>query len=476
MSTFMNRLNWSLLETTGYSFQLVYRESKQMELASSETRVWRAYDAQHELGMLTAEAWQLWNHDLYYFIRYEPSQTSDQILTVRLPFGMDHFEYRYLYYPEAVSHQLSQWSDTFTGSAPASLPAQSVFINDGAIHAFLTYIQIFEKNENLVYTELWDERMAVQLNEEGAVLHLPQRSGTAIEHWGMLSNSPLVDLTQEPNLALIRLADLNMARKWTREGPLEPTPSTYYPSSPSSFFINPSYAVAQRFLKLGEDRYFENMTVIALHTAARTINEDGYWPISTRSGWLYEDYGMEAGYYDTRWSTDAAVFLLDGYRSKRVADWLEAAKRYAEFYLKYAEDYHYSTQNGGWLVWDYMKFDSPQIKPVHVSLNHLLAEMNFLYEIHQITGEQRYLEGAERLRTAVHDTGMSWVNEAGDLHYRYQPDGSYTGKDYPLLTLKDLRISQALILELEGQADPVIAGLIQAKEAYLKANNLPLYD
>lgn len=402
--------------------------------------------------------------------------TSEREVSLHLPIRFEEYRYRYIYYPEAIDHQRSQWSLRNAG-APlyTELPAQSVHIHDRSTYAFLTYIQIFERSENGVYTEWRDERRAVKLSPDGAVLQLPQQARTVVEHWGMISSSPLVDLDQEANQALLQLADLNMARKWAMEGPLELTPSTYYPTSPSSFFKNPSFAVAQRFLDDGEDRFFKNMSIIALYTAARTIHEDGYWPISTRSEWLYRDYGIEAGYYDTRWSTDAAVFLLDGYRTYGESIYLEAASRYAEFLLDYAEKYHYRTEGGGILVWDYMKFDSDQVRPVHVSLNHLLSEMNFLYEIYQITGEDRYLHTAERMRTAVHDTGASWVTEAGDLHYRIQPDGTYTGKDYPLLTLKDLRISQSLIQEIEGEADPIFAYLIEAKEDYLRKHNLPLY-
>jgi AcrR family transcriptional regulator len=54
-------------------------------------------------------------------------------------------------------------------------------------------------------------------------------------------------------------------------------------------------------------------------------------------------------------------------------------------------------------------------------------------------------------------------------------DGSYGRDDYVNLTLKDLRYSQQLFSQIHGKTDPCFHFLIQTKESYLKANNLPLY-
>jgi hypothetical protein len=252
------------------------------------------------------------------------------------------------------------------------------------------------------------------------------------------------------------------------------TPSTYTPSSPSSFWINPANAVGEKFLRTSGSPFFEDFAMVSLYAPLRWQNEKGYWYTSPASTWLLKDYGIGRYFYDTRFNTDQALFLLKGYNRYNDPLLLACTEKYASYLLAHIEASHFLTPNGGYLVSDYAFDAKPEIK-THVSLNHQLSEMNYLLELYKTTSNPDYLEAASKLRTAVVDTAPYWENEAGDLHYAYLPDGTYGMKDYPLLTLKDLRNSQALFQEVYGERDPAFDMLIQVKTAYLRKHNLPLY-
>ena len=209
-------------------------------------------------------------------------------------------------------------------------------------------------------------------------------------------------------------------------------------------------------------------------TAAKTINQKGYWISTPRSEWLYRSYKIDSTFYDTRFNTDTALFLLKGYTEYHDPVFLNTAGKYADFLLDYAFTHRFTTKSGGWLVWDYGNENNPY-SPTHVSLNHLLTEMNFLYEMYIVTQDIRYYDTAHKLKTAVKDTCKRWKNQStGDLWYAYLKDGSFGLTDYPLVTLRDLKYSQKLFLEVDGAEDSDFGYMISLKEGYLKKNNLPL--
>ena len=109
----------------------------------------------------------------------------------------------------------------------------------------------------------------------------------------------------------------------------------------------------------------------------------------------------------------------------------------------------------------------PGIK-THVSINHLVSEMNFIFEMYRSTAKYKYLQVAKSILTGIADTAEEWINkETGDLHYGYYGEGKYDVEDYTTLTLNDLRYAQLLISTLYSDEDPSIGMLIEIKEKYL---------
>lgn len=454
---------------------LAYEEKIEHEQAQELIQGWQVHRGEQIFGLLTLHQYMLSTGDLYYIFRYLPQLDSAEAVQLRLPIFLSSFEYRTILYPQGLDYTRSVWSEPSSASIGDRLPTSALYVDDLAGSYFFSYVDIFERQSNGVRKELYEEALPIQVTEQGLQLNLPNKQNRIVEQWGIISLDPLVDWSNQSALEDLRIADLNRVRKWSQEGTYYLTPASYTPSSATSFYMNPAHHIGEKFLRTSGARFFEDFALVSLYVAARTQNEHGYWYMTTQSDWLYHDYGIPRTYYDTRFSTDAALFLIKGYQRYQEPLFLQAARRYADFLVSFAEGHHFKTENGGYLVWDYGHERLPHT-PTHVSLNHLVTEMNFLYELYRETKEQRYLELAHNIKQAVQDTAPDWKKATdGDLWYAYLVDGSYGLQDYPLLTLKDLRYSQRLIEEIDGEEDPYFAYLIQVKEEYLIRNNLPFY-
>jgi len=337
------------------------------------------------------------------------------------------------------------------------------------------------------------------------------------EHWGVLSSNQISPFTQgqDPIIAEdIRIADLNRFRKLRTDGIYYEVPSSYVPYAPRAYWRVPAEHIGQRFIssiknqqkrgQLVNNTYLETISIMSLNHSLPQQNDAGFWITEPKSMWLYDDYGIEAGFYDTRFSTDAALFIMDMYQfykdaykkdlpylsSDEAHQLMTSLSDYADFLLWYADNFSFVTKNGGLLLQDYFHPTLPHA-PTHVSLNHLVTEMNFLLSYSLLIDRQNdaetisgssvtiqkypYLELASKIRTAVHDTGTHWIKENHDLWYAYMPDGTYGLLDYPRLTRNDLLISIDLLETIYGEKDIIFQELIRSKENYLTKNNLPLW-
>lgn len=458
-----------------YETTPAYQETKHFQQMQEHIQGWKVHQGEQEYGFLTLHQYYIYNGDQYYYLRYLPKVDETQDLVLTLPVSLSNFEYRTIEYPRGLDYSKSVWSEPTLASAGNKLPTSSLFVDD-ILHGsyFFSYIDVFGREENAVKKELYHLARPIKVLENGIELHFPHKKDGIVEQWGLLSPEPLIDWDNQTAVEDLRIADLNRVRKWGQEGPFYLTPSSYTPFSATSFYRNPAHHIGEKFLRSSGAQFFEDFALVSLYTATRTQNERGYWYMTTQSNWLYEDYSIPRTYYDTRFSTDAALFLIKGYERYQEPVFLEAAKEYGEFLVKFAQSHHFKTINNGYLVWDY-GHDFLPYNPTHVSLNHLVSEMNFLYKLYKVTEESSYLDLAQKIKLAVKDTAPYWKKEEdGDLWYAYLVDGSYGLQDYPLLTLKDLRYSQQLIKEIDGAEDLDFAYLIQVKEEYLKTNNLAL--
>ncbi|WP_134704709.1 hypothetical protein [Ammoniphilus sp. YIM 78166] len=456
-----------------------------------EVKVWKARRGEVQLGELYYEGMRFKNTgDYYYFLRYEPVTDYTQPLRLQASIASTASEVnkRHLVYPP-VPEPLSPFSignSTWTEATPLAnegeLPKQGLYLDGEDFSFHLNYVHLYEPLGNGVRKEWYEEAGPIHYKSTDTAklltLELPHVEGKQVEQWGVFGREGQFHWEDEGQEELKTRANLDRIRKWTQGGVQYIPDPSYVPYEEWSYWVVPAQHVGSKFLLYGTDRFSENFARMSLEGALHTQNEEGFWNSEPKSSWLYQDYGIDAGFYDTRFSTDAALFLLDGYRKFGDPSYLQAAEKYAAFFLDFAETHHDKTRNNGYLVYDYRQGVDPG-EPIktHVSLNHLVAEMNFLYELYLDTQKEAYAVMAERLLTAVHDTRDHWVKqENGDLWYAYMPDGSYGMQDYVHLTLKDLRYSQELFNRLNKNSDPDFQYLIDVKERFLTSIGQPLYD
>lgn len=211
------------------------------------------------------------------------------------------------------------------------------------------------------------------------------------------------------------------------------------------------------------------LSAAMLDTLSLQQNEAGYFPSMSGSEWLKADYGIDPGYYDTRFNSD--LLLIYAKHIRRTGALTEPASRYMDFFLHHAEECHFETENGGWLVWDY----APAQKPVHCSLNHQLAEMLDLYEYADILQRPELTELADRMLLGLEDTKDDWLLDDGNLHYCQMPDGTFGKDDYPYLTYNDLFNIQKKYEELGRERSAALDELMAAKLTWMQANGVTGY-
>lgn len=339
------------------------------------------------------------------------------------------------------------------------------------MNGFFSYSSIYEKGTNNIRKELYEKAENIQINSNGIKVTLPAAENSFSEQWGIISKTKLVDWDDATAVDAVKVGDLSRVRKWGGDGQYYFLPYGYAPYSANGFYRNSANHIGNKYLGI-EGRFFENYAYVTIDTLIKTQNSDGFWGTDPMAVGLYENYKVGAGFFDTRWDTEAALSLLRGYRRFNEPQFLRAANKFAEFYCDFAVSNAYQTKNQGILVYDYGFDATPGIK-THVSLNHLVNEMNFLFEMYFSTAKYEYLQVAKRILTGISDTAEEWVNkETGDLFYGYYGDGKYDVEDYPTLTLDDLRYAQVLITTLYSNEDPSIKMLTRIKEEYLTGKGI----
>ncbi len=368
----------------------------------------------------------------------------------------------------------SAWDYISPTQLISKLPPGIAFLDGETKSLVLGPVDQFKYMGNGVYQEVNTFPISVRRNPDRSEFSFPlaDPNGGMIRFWGIIHIQQLVAWENESVVSLIQRADLNKTRKFWLDGLYDLVPSSYKPTHPQAFWRCPAQHVGRAFLTKASPFTYA-IAVSSMYSTIRTQNRSGYWPTQPQSEWLAEEYGFGPNFYDTRFNTDAAQYLLEAYQEYGDKSALNAARRYADFLCRFAEQYAYRSKNGGYLVPDYQA--STGEHRTHTSLNHLLAEMNFLYHMYLATDEAEYRDTADMMLQAVKDTCNEWIKESGELWYARLPNGDYGYQDYPTLTLNDLRQSQTLITRIYGRPDPDLTRLKESKEAYNRANGIPLW-
>jgi hypothetical protein len=424
-------------------------------------------------GTLHEKTYAFPNGDRYWVKRLEAG-THDQPYTFSLFLSGQTGTFRYIRYADG-DPQKPVWSvvnleeTAQLPNAPGFLetPDRHVWIGAPIVYRPLGRGTIEEKREHFL-------PIAVHKQAGGFALEIrmPVQAGLVSEMWALESSHPLVPWEREQFASIWLALDLQRKAKWLYDGYYYQSPSTYVPSSPDAYWRIPENYVLRSLLFTGQSRAAEDMAYVMLDTSLQNQEAEGYWKTLPLSEWLWQEYGIPDGFFDTRFNTGAAELMLEGCRQYRDTRFCQAAQKYAAFFRDYAARHHFVVDgvNLGWLVADYAHPGGNQ--KTHVSLNHQLAEINFLLNMYVQFGNPTDRELAAIMLNGVVNLGPKWVAPNGDLYYARFPDGSFGRTDYPYLTYNDLRETQRLYWTVYGREEPELDRLIRSKRAWMDANGV----
>ncbi|WP_317366864.1 hypothetical protein [uncultured Tyzzerella sp.] len=411
------------------------------------------------------------NNDTYYMNRLSFKQTTPERYNISIPIKGNTITFRY------VDRTKKEWVNT---SNLKNLQHTTLFIdtdtNSYIVSVPAVYKNIFSNNTLTVAKD--KEQMVNVIKKDGYFdlqMSFPQDKNLIGEYWYMESEKRLVDWSTMKSFDELFSHDLSDTRRWSYDGYYFQTPSNYKPGGKNILYKHPSNYTGASFAKYGMNPLSKNLGYVMTETCMKNQNNLGYWETGPQSEWLYKDFKIGAGFYDTRFNTDFATSLLYAYQNYNNKEFLAAAVKYAEFFLMFVQTDSYTTQNGGILVADYGYHKGAHEK-THVSLNHHLAEMNFLYEIYGITGEPRYLETANKMLLGIEDTRNQWVLPDNNLRYElYYTKNTNKMEDYPYLTYNDLFQTKQLLKKLFQKNNDTIEFLMASKKMWMDRNNITGY-
>ncbi len=411
------------------------------------------------------------NNDTYYMNRLSFKENIDQRYNISIPIKGNTITVRY------VDPEKKEWVNT---SNMANLKHTTLFI-DTDTHSYIVSVPAVYKNifTNNTLTIARDKEEMVKIEKKDGYFDLqmsfPQDKILIGEYWYMESSYRLVDWSTMKSFDELLPHDLSQTRRWSYDGYYFQTPSNYNPGGQDILYKHPSNYTGASFTKYAMNLLSKNLGYVMTETCMKNQNQLGYWETGPQSDWLYTDFKIGAGFYDTRFNTDFATSLLYAYQNYNNKEFLTSAVKYAEFFLQFTQTDSYTTQNGGILVADYGYHKATHEK-THVSLNHQLAEMNFLYEIYNITGEKRYLETADKMLVGIEDTRNQWVLPDGNLNYAlYYTKDTNKMEDYPYLTYNDLFQTKALLNKLFNKTNDTVEFLMASKKMWMDNNNVTGY-
>lgn len=303
---------------------------------------------------------------------------------------------------------------------------------------------------------------------------LPATRTMLAETWGILAEQPIIPWD---NNGLARLAaqnEFDYEKTLAVDGAYYATPNSYVPYTPNSYYRNPAHLDGLRSVPyLDSERFGSIFTNIATHlayAAVRNQYRDGYWPTLPMSEWLSREYHIGYAYMDNRRNVDNTLFLLR-FNAKRPDPSVEQAlDNWNEYQLRYINDYSLAIPNGGIFIPDYVGDKNARYS--HISLNHLAANMNYLYEAYLVTGDTRQLQAADEMRKGIANTKERWVRSDFNLYYALTPQLTpYPAEDYHTLTRDDLVDTQQLLMKIYSEQDEDIQFLIDEKNKWIEANH-----
>lgn len=380
-----------------------------------------------------------------------------------------------LWYHDAAQ---GDWVSQTPGEGTFSSPVVYLELSDGT-SLFFALPRTFAPRENNTreYFPDCDGLLRLTKEPDGLLLTL---EGTAIsgEQFSdcLIAEAPFPLLDRElENCAKAWIQYVqNGDSFWCHDGYYRRTAYNYIPTGENYYYCCPaSYTIKGFLSRAPKCKEATALSILMLDTMAQRQNADGFWPTSPGSEWLKGDYGIGAGFYDTRFNTDLIEIYLSAAAKFGRGMFDETISRYFDFYATFADQSHAQTENDGWLVPDYRHPDA--FATPHTSLNHQLAECLALLHAAELYERDDLYLLAHRLLQAVADTGSGWVMSDSNLYYSILPDGTFLPGDYPYLTYNDLYDLRGYLAASGEEVPAVLETLMQKKLLWMQNNGITGY-
>lgn len=409
------------------------------------------------------------NGDLYRISRINFKQNNKNRFEITIPIRGENIFIRY------VDPKTKQMVGT---SNLKNIKNNTLFIETNTNSYIISVPAVYKNdfsNSTLTIAREKEATPIITKKEKGYELKIsfPQNKDFIGEYWTFESDRKIINWNKDIFDLLIR-HDLGIDRRWSYDGYYFQTPSSYLPSGKDILYKHPANYTGAYFIKNPINDFFKEMGYVMTKVCIKNQNDVGYWPTGPKSTWLEKDFKIKNNFYDTRFNTDFAVSLLHGYQLYNDKEFLKAALLYAEFFADFAKNNSYKIEQGGILVQDYGGLDDNE--PTHVSLNHHLAELNFLYELYYVTNEKSYLDLADEMLLGVENTKFRWILPDGNLNYAlYYTKDTNQMVDYPYLTYNDLYQTKHILEKLFQKESEAINHLMESKKYYMDKNNITGY-
>ncbi|MCM3691781.1 hypothetical protein [Neobacillus niacini] len=429
--------------------------------------------ANEEAGSAIVTFRKVPTNDVFVFVHVD-SENANINLTLQQSFSGNSYEKRELDLPTSeVYPNRKEYTDptsnnfTYLEFNDKDKKSGSVFIGGQYLFKKLTHTYPDTGRTSTVYGLLSEDRdFKYEQNNNhynfSLTTNANQSSG---ESWYLMSRTPLFNNEDEFTLAQNIGID---EYKWL-------TPTDVISKGVDSIFPKPEIGFARSLVRQSakksiiafediNNRFFENINWNSFVQLEQIRDTDGLWYSNYTSTWLESTYGIRTHYVDSR-HNDNLIRAQDR-RAKNlgITEYKDSYKVYADFLNnKMDEGFVIKTVNGKFLV-DYYSDESL----THVSLNHALSLMNYLYYAFQKSSDEKYLIAADQMYQALKDTGEAWINPEGNLFYQLNLDGTYQDNDYKLVTYYDLLYTRKLLQEIKGETSPIIEKLIDSKINYLE--------
>lgn len=362
-----------------------------------------------------------------------------------------------------------------------NLPKSTIYIKTDIENLVVSIPTVYEKNRKLdtIQTQKdYEIPITITKNDDKFYINysFPKNDEYLSEFYYLKSNEPLFDFDRRYATFFVSNEIANRFRV-LEDGFYQKSHADYYPTGEGNYFRTSANYVAKSYItnnNILEDKIelLDYLGYAFAYVTNKQINENGYFTTNSISQWLYFDFQIENGFFDTRFNADNAemnLALLKRYPEDFVEDTLY---EYSDFLLEYIQNHSYKTANGV-LVEDY--YNPKGGLKTHSSLNHILANLNVLLSLYDIDKDEKYLNSAMLMLRGIEDTKDEWILDDGNLLYALEYNGIHNNiVDYPYLTYNDLFICKKRLEKL-GIKSQAIDELMASKLSYMKNNNISGY-